>query len=124
MGLAMLTFFAEGGLGMYPTLAFGLLLVAVAIAYAWRPARRLLALYSVLGVVELACGVLGLTLGIVTTLLYTSKLPPESQYAVTLLGLAESLHNLVLSLAMLVLATLVLAGGILRAALRPDADRS
>lgn len=124
MGSTMRTFFAEGGLGMYPTFAFGLLLVAVAIAYAWRPARRLLALYSVLGVVELACGVLGLTLGIVTTFLYAAKFPPESQYSVSLLGVAESLHNLVLSLAMLVLATIVLAGGILRAALRPGADRS
>lgn len=120
----MTRIFAAGGLGMYPTLAFGLLLVAVALAYALRPERRLLWLFALLGVVELATGSLGLTLGVVTTFLHVGKLPPEAQYAVTLAGVAESLHNLALSLALLVLGTLVLAAGTLRAALGPGADRS
>lgn len=116
--------FAAGGLGMYPTLAFGLLLVAVAVVYALRPERKLLSLFAILAVVELASGALGLTLGVVLTFLHVGELPPAAQYPVTLAGIAEALHNLALSLVLLVLGTLVLAAGTLRAALRPDADRS
>ncbi len=120
----MLTFFREGGIGMYPTLAFGLLLQAVAAAYALRPERKLLMLAGALGVADFLLGVLGTILGGVATFLYVSKLPPEQQFPTTLIGLAESLHNLALALGMIVLAALLVAGGTLRAALGIPAVRA
>ena len=113
----MATFFREGGFGMYPTLAFGLLLLAVGVAYALKPERKLVSLFTILGIVEFLAGSLGTVMGAVTTFMYVSKVPPAQQYTTTLLGLAESFHNLVLALVFVVLSTLVLAAGSLRAAL-------
>ena len=113
----MVTFFQAGGFGMLPTLAFGLLLLAVGLAYAIQPERRLVILFTILGVVEFFSGALGTVLGVVATFLAVAKVPAEQQYAITLAAVAESLHNLVLALALLVLSTLVLAAGALRAAL-------
>ncbi|HEY3446660.1 MAG TPA: hypothetical protein VGK67_09870 [Myxococcales bacterium] len=119
----MLTFFKEGGFGMYPTLAFGLLLLAVGVAYALKPERKLLTLFTILGIVDFLSGSLGTVMGAVATFLYVSKLPAAQQYPTTLLGLAESLHNLTLALVFLVLSTLVLAAGALRAALAAGPER-
>jgi hypothetical protein len=114
----MLKAFQDGGLGMYPTLAFGLLLLAVGVAYALKPERKLVTLFTILGIVDFLSGALGTVMGVVATFLFVSKVPAEQQYSTTLLGLAESLHNLSLALILVVLSTLVLAAGFLRAALR------
>ena len=111
----MLThFFAEGGFGMYPTLAFGVLLLAVGAFDAFKPERRSNALFVTLGLVVFGCGALGFTLGVVATPYRGAKLPPAEQYARTLLGVAESLHNVALALFFIVLSTLVLAVGAAR----------
>ena len=110
-------FIEAGGLGMIPTLAFGLLFLAVGIAQALLPARRLLTLFLILGLVVFVMGVLGTTMGFIQTFMAVPKLPPAEQYGTMLLGLAESLHNLLLALVFVVLSTLILAGGALRAAL-------
>ena len=120
----MRQFFAEGGLGMYPTLAFGLLLLAVAAAYVLNPGRRLVPLFAILATVVFLCGALGLTLGIITTFMYVEKLPAAQQYTTTLLGIAESLSNLALALVCIVLSTLILAGGALRAALAAGREKT
>jgi len=119
----MSSFFQEGGLGMFPTLAFGLLLLAVGVAYTLRPERKLVTLFTILGIVDFLSGALGTVLGVISTFLYVAKVPAEQQYATTLDGIAESLHNLALALALLVLATLVLAAGALRAALRAGPEQ-
>ena len=109
---------------MYPTLAFGLLLVAVALAYLLNPGRRLVPLFAILAIVVFLCGALGFTLGLVTTFMYVEKLPAAQQYSTMLLGIAESLSNLALALVCIVLSTLILAGGALRAALAAGPERS
>jgi hypothetical protein len=113
----MMRFFVEGGLGMYPTLAFGLLLLAVGLAHAVRPGRRLVGLFTLVGAATCASGAVGATLGIVATFLHASRLAESGRFAATLAGVAESLHTLVLALVLVVLATGVLAAGALRAAL-------
>ena len=120
----MLTAFKAGGFGMFPTLAFGILLLAVGIAYALDPARTLVSLFSILGIVEFLSGTLGAVMGVVTTFLYVAKLPEPQQYATTLVGLAESLHNVALAFVFIILATLVLAAGALRAALRAGPEKA
>ncbi len=113
----MLThFFAEGGFGMYPTLAFGVLLLAVGAFDAIKPERRSNALFVTLGLVVFGCGALGFTLGVVTTPYYVAKLPPAERYATALMGVAESLHNVALALFFIVLSTLLLAVGAARTA--------
>lgn len=114
----MLTAFREGGFGMYPTLAFGLLLLAVGVAYALRPERKLVSLFTILGIVDFLCGAMGTVMGVVATFLHVAKLPEPEQFATTMMGLAESLQNMALALILVVLSTLVMAGGALRAALR------
>ena len=117
-------FFAEGGLGMYPTLAFGLLLLAVAVAYVLNPGRKLVPLFAGLATAVFVCGALGLSLGLISTFMAAGKLPEAQQYGTTMLGIAESLYNLDLALACIVLSTLVLAFGTLRAALAQGRERS
>ena len=112
----MAGFFAAGGIGMWPTLAFGLLLLAVGVAHALRPRPQLVRLFAGLGLVTLSCGALGTAMGVVATLMHAGQVESARQYAVRLLGFAESLGNLALALAAIVLATLVLAAGALRAA--------
>ncbi|MGC4117635.1 MAG: hypothetical protein QM765_24380 [Myxococcales bacterium] len=109
---------------MVPTLAFGLLLLAVGFAYALKPERKLVTLFTILGFVDFLCGVLGTVMGVVATFMHVAKLPAAQQYPTTLIGLAESLHNLNLALVFVVLSTLVLAAGALRAALKagPEQD--
>lgn len=119
----MATFFQEGGFGMYPTLAFGLLLLAVGVVWALKPERKLINLFIILGIVEFLSGSLGTVMGVVTTFLYVSRAPAAQQYVTTLLGLAESLHNLVLAMVFIVLSTLVLAVGYLRVALKAGPEQ-
>lgn len=119
----MISAFRAGGFGMVPTLAFGLLLLAVGVAYALNPERRLVSLFAILGIVDFATGVLGTAMGVVTTFLHVAKLPGPQQYPMALLGIAESLHNLALALMLVVLATLALAAGALRAALEAGPER-
>ncbi len=114
----MVSAFQAGGFVMVPTLAFGLLLLAVGFVYSLDPERKLVSLFAILGIVELASGVFGTVMGVVTTFLFVAKLPEPQQYPTMLLGVAESLHNLALALALVVLSTLALAIGALRAAIR------
>jgi hypothetical protein len=111
----MAGFFSDGGLGMYATLAFGLLLLAVGAMHALRPRSRPSGVFVVLTVVCLASGTLGLTLALVRTFLSAGS--TGSQFAATMLGVSQSLHNLILSLVFVVLSTLLFAVGALRAAL-------
>lgn len=112
------TFFAAGGMGMYPTLAFGLLLVGAAVAGLVDPRPRGTTLCAILGGVTFLSGSLGLTLSAVATLLGVKRFPPPQQFAVMLAGLGESLNNLSLALVLIIVGTLIVAGGALRNALR------
>lgn len=110
------TFFSDGGWGMYPTSLFGALLLGAAVLYAVRPDRRFVPLLVSLGVVAIASGVLGFSVGVITTFRYVAGIPAAQQHPVTLIGFAESANNIVIALVAIVLSGLIAAIGGLRIA--------
>lgn len=111
----MINAFVEGGAGMIPTLAFGLLLLGVAVRYAVRPEARLVPLLASLGVLTLVAGMLGFVMGLITTLHAIAKVPPE-QHWLALVGVGESLQNVALALSLGALAALATSVGTFRLA--------
>lgn len=114
----MSNFFEAGGWGMYPTTLFGVLLIAVGIAYAAMPERRFVPLLVSMGVVVFGAGVLGCVTGFITTFRYIQKVPAADQHTITLLGISESLNNVVLAFIFIVLSTLIASIGALRLGLK------
>lgn len=111
-------FFVNGGWGMYPTTLFGVLLLGAGIAYAALPERRFVPLLVSLGVVVFGSGCLGCVTGFVSTFRYIQQVPEAKQSMTTLLGVSESLNNLVLAFIFIVLSTLIASVGALRLGLR------
>ncbi len=111
-------FFRDGGWGMYPTTLFGVLLLAAGVAYAALPERRFVPLLVSLGVVVFGSGCLGCVTGFVSTFRYIQQVPEAKQSMTTLLGVSESLNNLVLAFIFIVLSTLIASVGALRLGLR------
>lgn len=111
-------FFAAGGFGMYPTSLFGFLLIASSALYVQRPEQKYARLALALGIMTFAAGLLGCSVGVSNTLHYMARLPPAEQLSTLALGCAESLHDLVLGLMLVVLAGLIAAVGVLRAPAR------
>lgn len=109
--------FREGGWGMFPTLFFGLALVGVGVRYALAPERRLVPLLAGLGLVTLLAGTLGFAVGLQVTFQGFAGSDPPARLA--LVGIAESLQNVVLALALVLLATLAACAGALRLARQP-----
>lgn len=110
----MIEFFNEGGFGMFFTLFFGVLFIGAAARYARTPENRLWPLLVSLGMMTLLAGVLGFVSGLTATLRYAaghSEVPN-----VVLIGTAESLHNVALSLMLLVLGAGVAGFGAWRVA--------
>ena len=101
------TAFREGGWGMWPTLLFGTLTLALAIRHAVGPTSRLLPLILGTGTATLLSGLLGMSMGIVNTLKYIQNVPPQRQMPIMFVGLAESWQNLVLALILGVAAALL-----------------
>lgn len=107
-------FFKAGGFGMYPTMLFGFFFVAVSVLFLLRPERRFLPLVASLGAVTFGSGLLGTSLGVVTTFHYLQQVPAADQVIVAALGCAESLNNLVLALIIVVATGLLVSIGALR----------
>ncbi|MGI5863696.1 MAG: hypothetical protein ACOX6T_16790 [Myxococcales bacterium] len=120
----MAEFYLMGGWGMYPTTLFGLMLVAAGIAYAVLPERRFVPLLVSMGVVVFGSGMLGTVTGFINTFRYIEKVPEAQQRAITLVGVSESLNNLVLAFIFIVLATLLASVGALRLGLRSRSEKS
>ena len=117
-------FFRDGGFGMYPTVVFGFLLVAASALCLMRPERRIAVLAAVLGVATLGSGMLGTSMGLITTFHYLPQVPLEQRLTIAALGCAESLNNAVLALILVVLAALLGAVAAARVALAPAAPRA
>src|SRR5262249_25411547 len=109
--------FILGGWGMYPTALFGLLMVAAAIAYARRPEKRFVPLQLSLGILTLSAGSLGFVTGLLKSPGPVCKGGAAPRFS-WLIGLGETLNNLALAFALVVLAVLVASVGALRLALR------
>ncbi len=108
-------FFHAGGPPMIPTLLFGFLMVAAAVLYMLRPQGTYAAVVVGLGATTLSMGTLGFCLGLMMTFRYLSKVPAADQLTVAGLGFEESLHNVVLALMLVVLASLFASIGAFRA---------
>lgn len=111
----MIEAFKMGGFGMYPTLVFGLLMVAASIRYAISPERRFVPLQITLGILTLMAGALGFVTGTIKSFLAMGEVPPDSRW-IWMLGLGESLNNVGLALALIVIGTLAATVGAFRLA--------
>lgn len=109
-------FFESGGFGMYPTSLFGFLLVAAGVVLTLRPERRFVRLVVSLGVLTLGSGVLSACVGVVNTLHYLRRVPAGEQLKIAAIGCAESFHNVVLALILVVLTALLASIAAFRAA--------
>lgn len=105
--------FKMGGWGMYPTLVFGLLMIGVCVRYAVKPERRLLPLQISLGVTTLLSGGLGFVTGMIASFNAIHGAPPDQRW-IWLIGMGESLHNVALALALVILGSLASAVGAVR----------
>jgi hypothetical protein len=109
----MLEAFRLGGWGMFPTLLFGVLLVAAAFRYARAPEPRHVPLQLWLGVGALGSGGLGFVTGMIKTFEAVGGMPPDQRW-IWMVGLGESLHNLALALICVVIAAILATGGAYR----------
>ncbi len=112
--------FVLGGWGMWPTLGFGVLMIAAAAWYAVWPGRQLPLVLSC-GFVTLLSGGLGFTSGVISTLLHQETAGPAERHF-ALVGVGESLYNVLFALALMLVATLVVGVGAWRIARGPAAS--
>jgi hypothetical protein len=100
-------FINDGGFGMYPTMLFGALALASAVAIAFKPERRFLPAVIAFGITTFASGLLGTVMGIINTLRYVARAPETDRATIVMIGAAESLNNMVLALIVVVLTALI-----------------
>ena len=105
----MLEGFRDGGFGMFPTLIFGLVMVAAAVRYAVRPEARFLPLVWGLGALTVSSGALGFVTGLITTFHYVAAHDEPGNIA--LQGAGESLNNLASALIFVVLSSIAASYG-------------
>jgi hypothetical protein len=115
--------FRDGGWGMFPTLACGVLMLAVAVRYAVAPEKRFVPLLSGLGVLTLASGALGFVTGLITTCgaIGSDRFGAGMDTRITIVGFGESLNNLAFALIFIVLAAICASYGAYRLSrVQPD----
>lgn len=100
-------FFRSGGFGMYPTVVFGSLAVLAAIVIAFKPERRFVPMVAALGATTFGSGMLGTTMGFISSLRAVTQVPAADRATIVMMGAAESLNNMVLALIMVVLTGLI-----------------
>lgn len=109
--------FHIGGFGMYPTAIFGLLLIGVAIRYAIKPEARFIPLQITLGLLTFFAGCLGFVTGVITSFSHLMEIQGDGNAKwIPLIGTAESLYNVALALALIIMAVLAASVGAARIA--------
>jgi hypothetical protein len=111
----MIEAFHMGGIGMFPTAAFGLLLLAASVRYAATPERRFVPLLLSLGVLTLASGGLGFVTGVIKSFTALGVAATDAS-RIGLVGTGESLCNMALALAVVTLGAVAASIGALRVA--------
>lgn len=108
-------FYQNGGWGMWPTTLFGFFLVASCVLLMLRPEKRFVPLVARLGVLTFASGLLGTSVGFIKTFRYVAEtVPREEQLEIALIGVSESLNNLVLALLIIAISMLLATIGAAR----------
>lgn len=110
----MLEAFRLGGWGMFPTLFFGLLLLACSVRYAVKPERRWIPIQIALALVTFSSGMLGFVTGLIATTTYLGGVDTADVARIGAIGFGESLHNVGLALIALTLGSLTAAIGTAR----------
>jgi hypothetical protein len=109
--------FIDGGFGMYPTLLFGVALLAVAGRYATRPEKRYVPLLIALNILTVAAGALGFVTGVITTTGAASEIAGTGQLSlIALVGVGESLNNVAFALLFVVAGAMAVTLGAWRIA--------
>jgi uncharacterized membrane protein len=95
--MKMLEMFRDGGWGMFPTLLFGLVLLAVSLRFARAPSQRLVPLLVALNWLTITAGALGFISGVIATCGPLSEgISDTSRIAFE--GVGESLYNVAFAL--------------------------
>ena len=110
----------EAGWPIFPVLFFGIAAMAVAFRHALVPQRTAPPLCIGLVAATGVMGVLGTVLGLQRSLSVVGEVPPELRYIV-LIGLRESLHNLVAASVLVLGAVLLVTVGVHRGGREPAA---
>jgi hypothetical protein len=118
MEAKMVEHFRDGGMGMFPILIFGVMLLAVAIRYAVKPAKKLVPLLYGLGILTLSSGGLGFVTGLIVTAGAVGANPEfhDRPGLITIIGFGESLNNVAFSLIFVTLAALAACLGAMQIA--------
>jgi hypothetical protein len=111
--------FRLGGWGMYPTMLAGLVLVTVAIRYAVAPDPRRRALVRSLAMLVFLTSCLGFVSGSIRSLISGAQMAASDAGNLIAQGIGESLENIGLGLALLVMAAIATAIGTSRAGAEP-----
>lgn len=109
----MVEFIREAGWGIYPVLLFGGVSLAVSLRYAIAPRRELLPLVIGFAVATVIAGLLGAVTGIQTTVRYVGEVAASERW-LFLVGLRESLNNVVAALCIATIDALLATAGAYR----------
>ena len=110
--------FRLGGWGMWPTLVFGLLMLAVAVLYAVRAESRLSSVFRATVWMTFISGCLGFVTGLIRSCLYISDVSPGDRYVVVI-GFGESLCNVAWALVLIMVAMIITTIGTWRISRKP-----
>ena len=109
----------EAGWGIYPVLLFGAVALALALAHAVRPRRSRYPLVVGFSAATVLAGFLGTLTGVQNSVLYVSKVV-ESERWLFLVGLRESLNNMVAAFVIVTVACLLVTVGSFRSEKRQE----
>jgi len=107
-------FYHAGGMGMYPVTLFGFLLVVSCVLYTLRLRPHHARLAKIMAGTTLMAGLLGTVTGICNAAFYIQKVEVAKQVEILALGVQESLHDTILALIFVIIASLIASAGVLR----------